>query len=179
MLGALVLVRFRIAGPTGPPGPNGRPVSKVGAGPFVGSPGRNISARVASACGAAAGMLIGEDDVVTVCTCTGTGGLTGNGIVNCGAILIGCRRSGRTKGIASKIPTSAHCIVSEPSVVHRRVPETTRPLDSTRLPSNIRHLRTSDRCASARNASTSIDTAAAQLFPPRTSNLEPSTMNHP
>ena len=96
-----------------------------------------------------------------------------------GAILIGGRTSGRTIGIVSNNPTNAHCAVSEPSVVHRRVPETTRPRDSTRLPSNIRHLQPSDRCASARNASTSIDTAAPRMFPPRTSNLEPSTMNHP
>jgi hypothetical protein len=61
--------------------------------------------------------------------------------------------SGCSKGIATSSPAIANCTVAEPSAVQRCVPDTGKPRDSTKLPSNIRHLHRSDRCASARNAS--------------------------
>jgi hypothetical protein len=91
---------------------------------------------------AAAGILtpLGTDDVVRA-ACTITGGLDITGNATRGALDIIGNTSGRHIGIASSNPANPTCTVSDPNAVHFCVPDTLNPRDSTRLPSNIRHLR--------------------------------------
>jgi predicted acyltransferase len=112
------------------------------------------------------GALIAVEDEAasSIFTCT-TGGL-GAGTESRGASAIMGKISGRMSGIAIRIAATPHCKTTEPSAVQRFVPDAGNPCDSTKVPSNIRHLLPSARCASARNASvTQLDTPAAQRFP--------------
>jgi hypothetical protein len=110
-------------------------------------PGSVPVGRVSSPCtrstgaGRTAAMLIADTELAaSVSTRTGGGGGGGTGSASRGTSTNIGSASGCSSGIATSSPAIANWKIVEPTAVQRCAAETANPRDSTRLPSNIRHL---------------------------------------
>jgi hypothetical protein len=89
-----------------------------------------------------AGAVGPATELFAVFICTISGGRTGGGgAVRCGACVKSFNVCGRSSGTTTINAANISCTAADPTADQRCARDTTNPRDSSKLPSNIRHLR--------------------------------------